>query len=465
MKRMMMSIWLGLLLAVMTVPAAGGICSLDAADGSPIQVVYVDANGNTRVSGSLGVGTGTHPSTVQLDVTSGQGLANNSAIRATYPGGGSLAGTEFGALAHRNGAWSAVYAKQGAASYAAYLDGKLQVAGDVIISKGLSPQLAKPKLDVDGTISGTGYKLQSGGAIPGTTSVAVSSGYLGEGGIGVHGRAEGTDGLAVFGSAEKNATIGVKGEATNTASVTNYGGYFLAKGGKGTGIYGQAEGSLGCGVEGRATSTGADVHYGGFFRADGAKGIGLQGEALGTQAVGVRAKSGGIALYAEAMPGGVAGEFVGNVKIRSIADKSVVIELGEGLDYAEGFDVSEKTQNTPGLVLVINADNPGKLTLSTRAYDTRVAGIVAGGKDLGSGVRLGGHGFDCNVALAGRVYCNVDASNAGIEPGDLLTTSAKPGYAMKVQDHVRAQGAILGKAMERLEKGQQGQVLVLVTLQ
>ncbi len=45
-----------------------------------------------------------------------------------------------------------------------------------------------------------------------------------------------------------------------------------------------------------------------------------------------------------------------------------------------------------------------------------------------------------------------------------LTTSSTPGRAMKVTDHVRAQGAILGKAMTGLSAGQ-GMVLVLVTLQ
>jgi len=47
----------------------------------------------------------------------------------------------------------------------------------------------------------------------------------------------------------------------------------------------------------------------------------------------------------------------------------------------------------------------------------------------------------------------------------LLTTSSTPGYAMKALDRNRAQGAILGKAMERLARGQRGQILVLVTLQ
>jgi hypothetical protein len=96
-----------------------------------------------------------------------------------------------------------------------------------------------------------------------------------------------------------------------------------------------------------------------------------------------------------------------------------------------------------------------------------VAGIVSGAGGVNPGLTLsqrelveGGQ----NVALTGRVYALADAANGPIEPGDLLTTSAVPGHAMKVTDHAIAQGAILGKAMSRLESGQ-GLVLVLVTLQ
>ena len=70
-----------------------------------------------------------------------------------------------------------------------------------------------------------------------------------------------------------------------------------------------------------------------------------------------------------------------------------------------------------------------------------------------------------DVALAGRVYCNVETTQAAVETGDLLTTSPIPGYAMKAMDHLRAQGAILGKAMQGLVEGQKRQILVLVTLQ
>ena len=57
-----------------------------------------------------------------------------------------------------------------------------------------------------------------------------------------------------------------------------------------------------------------------------------------------------------------------------------------------------------------------------------------------------------------------NTSNGAIGPGDLLTTSSTPGHAMKVTDHARAQGAILGKAMTGLSESK-GMVLVLVTLQ
>ncbi len=144
----------------------------------------------------------------------------------------------------------------------------------------------------------------------------------------------------------------------------------------------------------------------------------------------------------------------------------MVIALGKGLDYAEGFDVTGgKDAACPGCVLVIDPAAPGNLTPCTEAYDCKVAGIVAGANGLGSGVRLGTGQFDHDVALAGRVYCNVIAADEDIQPGDMLTTSSTPGYAMKVKDRSRAHGAVLGKAMEPMAKGEKGQILVLVTLQ
>jgi hypothetical protein len=66
----------------------------------------------------------------------------------------------------------------------------------------------------------------------------------------------------------------------------------------------------------------------------------------------------------------------GNVLIESESTGMAVVELGEGLDYAEGFDVSDMTGIVPGAVLIIDPDRPGELTISDTPYDTKVAGIV-----------------------------------------------------------------------------------------
>jgi hypothetical protein len=155
----------------------------------------------------------------------------------------------------------------------------------------------------------------------------------------------------------------------------------------------------------------------------------------------------------------------GNVTIRDNSTGTIAVELGTGLDYAEGFNVTDNSGIEPGSVLCIDPENPGKLMISSDAYDSKVAGIVAGANNLGSGISLGTGIHDFNVALAGRVYCNVDASEQSVEVGDLLTTSSLPGFAMKADNKEKAQGAILGKAMESLAKGKKGQILVLVTLQ
>lgn len=173
----------------------------------------------------------------------------------------------------------------------------------------------------------------------------------------------------------------------------------------------------------------------------------------------------GVGIYAESGTEGWAADFKGNMRVRSAYTGYTVIELGEGLDYAEGFDVSSLDDVEPGCVMVIDDDNLGRLIISSHEYDSRVAGIVAGANGLGSGVRLGADGFDLDVALAGRVYCNVEAFENEVLPGDLLTTSDIPGYAKKSTDRERAQGAILGKAMEELARGTKGKILVLVTLQ
>lgn len=143
-----------------------------------------------------------------------------------------------------------------------------------------------------------------------------------------------------------------------------------------------------------------------------------------------------------------------------------VLTITGGADVAEPFELAEASI-PKGAVVVIDEDHPGRLKLATTPYDTHVAGIVSGANGINPGLALHQNGaLDAgqNVALTGRVYALADASTAPIRPGDLLTTSSVPGHAMGAVDHARAQGAIIGKAMTRLEHGQ-GLVLVLVSLQ
>jgi hypothetical protein len=144
------------------------------------------------------------------------------------------------------------------------------------------------------------------------------------------------------------------------------------------------------------------------------------------------------------------------------------ITIEGGADLAEPFKITSGENEVPqGAVVVIDDQNPGHLKMSEQAYDTRVAGVVSGANGIKPGIQMQQQGVlegGKNVALTGRVYVHADASNGAIHPGDLLTTSQTPGDAMKVTDHARAAGAILGKAMTGLSEGQ-GMVLVLVTLQ
>ena len=149
--------------------------------------------------------------------------------------------------------------------------------------------------------------------------------------------------------------------------------------------------------------------------------------------------------------------------------KTHVLQIVGGADLSEKFEVTyTQSQIESGMVVAIDSRNPGKLVVSGRAYDRRVAGVISGAGGVQPGMLMGQSGTladgDHPVALSGRVYVWADASNGAIMPGDLLTTSNRPGHAMKVTDHGKAQGAILGKAMTSLDSGR-GLVLVLVTLQ
>jgi hypothetical protein len=62
------------------------------------------------------------------------------------------------------------------------------------------------------------------------------------------------------------------------------------------------------------------------------------------------------------------------------------------------------------------------------------------------------------------VFCKVDARETAVEVGDLLTTSATKGHAMRASRSGLGAGTVLGKALSPLRTGL-GLIPILVVLQ
>ena len=145
------------------------------------------------------------------------------------------------------------------------------------------------------------------------------------------------------------------------------------------------------------------------------------------------------------------GDYENGVEVMSdlVVDGKV---RSSGGDCAEQFDIAADAAAEPGTVMVIGAD--GRLEPCMMAYDSRVAGVVSGAGDLKTAFVLNDQiGHRAAIALMGTVYCKVEASDAPIAAGDLLTTSATPGHAMKAAELDRGFGAVIGKALGSLRLG------------
>lgn len=225
--------------------------------------------------------------------------------------------------------------------------------------------------------------------------------------------------------------------------------------GNGTGVAGFASSSTGIGVLGHATATSGDT-AGVYARTTSAGGAALKAENVSGDA------NANVIL-------GCSGFFCSNIVFRVRNNGNVTADgsfTGGGADYADLLAVAGKTADyKPGDVLVIGPD--GKLIKSTQPYSTALAGVYSTQPafvgDAQGASEQSNAAADNRVplALVGMVPVKVTTENGAIHPGDLLTTSSLPGYAMKATDPKI--GAILGKALESWEQGT-GIIMVLVTL-
>ena len=298
--------------------------------------------------------------------------------------------------------------------------------------------------------------IPGGNGVFGVSNVPNASGVFGandHGGNGVAGNSAKGDG--VVGSSHSASKTGVFGinDATEPcppgipggngvfgfSNVPNASGVFGANDRGGNGVSGNS--AKGDGIAGFAHT--ADKS--GVFGFNDGNGFGVTG-----------ASRTGIGILGRG--GRLAGRFEGDVEVTG--DVKLL-----GADCAEDFDVADPSAATPGTVMVL--DDSGGVRASDKAYDTRVAGVVSGAGIYQPALILDRQARCENrrpLALIGKTFCKVDATDNPIAIGDLLTTSSTPGHAMKAVDQRLAFGAVIGKALQACA-GARGLIPILVVLQ
>lgn len=108
-----------------------------------------------------------------------------------------------------------------------------------------------------------------------------------------------------------------------------------------------------------------------------------------------------------------------------------------------------------GTVVVFGGDK--EITITDQMNDTRLAGVVGEQGKAAYIMYSDCPGLKNLVALAGRVPCKVVGR---VKKGDMLTTAATPGYAVKATTPTL--GAIIGKALEDKDYGEAGIIEVAV---
>ena len=115
-----------------------------------------------------------------------------------------------------------------------------------------------------------------------------------------------------------------------------------------------------------------------------------------------------------------------------------------------------------GDVLIIGPD--GLLARSGQAYQSTVVGVYSTQPGFLAG--SGGESDDTSnmvpLAVMGVVPVKVSTENGSVLPGDFLTSSSIPGYAMRAGD-APPLGTIIGKALESLEE-ETGTIHMLVMM-
>ncbi len=144
----------------------------------------------------------------------------------------------------------------------------------------------------------------------------------------------------------------------------------------------------------------------------------------------------------------------GTIGASSTITASTTPDLAETIAAADDVEAAD--------VVMADPNNTERVVKSDRAYNTAAIGVISDGTSSFMINSYGGTSSELTgkpLVLAGRVPVKVSGANGAIKPGDYLTSSDIPGYAMKATQA----GSTIGKALGYFN-GNKGTVLVLVNL-
>ncbi|HQL55608.1 MAG TPA: hypothetical protein PLQ87_12940, partial [Phycisphaerae bacterium] len=275
------------------------------------------------------------------------------------------------------------------------------------------------KLDVSGKIKGTSLQLTTG-ATSGYVLTSDASGNAtwqqptGGGGLTLPYDGSGSSSGAAFKVTNTQATTGdgVYGVAVDIGVRGDGDGEGVhGFSGAGHGVHGYSNSGVGVWAQSQGTGTANPALY---AKSNSGNGISIFSTSASTDANAVFVNTGAGDII-KGFSGATGGDLVFRVENDGKTSVSV-LQITGGSDLSEQFDVGATgTDTQPGMVVCIDPENPGKLIVSTKAYDRTVAGIISGAGGVKPGMLMGQRDTVADgqqpVALTGRVYAWADASN------------------------------------------------------